>query len=221
MSIYIILFVIFTTGSDSRMKLGLSPDCQVVCLCALTKFKEVCGRLQTRDITVNELKMIEKLQKNMERLCDSVTRFEEDSLSSEDLRVTLQQRLSEFQTFEKRRKSYIMICDLIPDCVQGEMFHAYMHMLEDSRELSNVHCQMHTVNNINYYMYTQNCGQGNSIQLLHAACEFYVCKLILLFTTISLSKWSNIIISNRHRYRYSINLVCASCFTYPMIRISY
>ena len=72
---------------------------------------------------MNELKMIEKLQKNMERLCEAVTRFSaEVGLSSDALRSTLQQRLREFQTFEHHRQMYVKICDWIPspECVQGE-----------------------------------------------------------------------------------------------------
>ena len=105
------------------MKLGLSQECEIACLCALSKFKEVCGRLRNGDITVNELKMIEKLSKNMERLCEAVTRFSaEEGLSSDALRLTLQQRLREFQTFEHYRQMYVKICDWIPspECVQGE-----------------------------------------------------------------------------------------------------
>ena len=113
----------FTAGSDSRVKLGLSQECEIACLCALTKFKEVCGRLQSGDITVNELKMIEKLQKNMERLCETVTRFSaEEGLSSDALRFTLKQRLREFQNFEHRRQMYVKVCDWIPSPkqVQGK-----------------------------------------------------------------------------------------------------
>ena len=112
------------TGSDSRVKLGLSEECKIVCLCALTKFIEVGGRLRNGDITVKELEMIEKLSKNMERLCEAVTRFSaEQGLYPDTLRLSLQQRLCEFQTFEHYRKMYVKICYWIPspECVQGEI----------------------------------------------------------------------------------------------------
>ena len=110
-------------GSDSKLKLGLSQECEIACLCGLSKFKEVCGHLRNGDITVNELKMIEKLQKNMERLCEAVARFsKEEGLSSDALRLSLHQRLHEFQTFEHYQQMYFKICDWIPspECVQGK-----------------------------------------------------------------------------------------------------
>ena len=57
----------------------------------------------------------------MERLCDAVF-ADSEGLSSDALRLNLQQRLHEYRTFELYRHRYAKICDWIPspEFVQGK-----------------------------------------------------------------------------------------------------
>lgn len=112
-----------TTGSESKLKEGLPDECQVACLCALTKFQEVCGRVQSGDISMSELHKIKGNSEQMKRLCAAVTvqgdKKEGRQLSFNTVQGALQQRLEEFSTFEQKRSYLSHLCTHLSSTIQG------------------------------------------------------------------------------------------------------
>ena len=111
-----------TTGSESKLKEGLPDECQVACLCALTQFQEVCGRVQSGDIPMSELRKIKGNSEQMKRLCAAATvqgdKKEGKQLSFNTVQGALQQRLKEFSSFEQKRSYLSHLCNHLSN-IQG------------------------------------------------------------------------------------------------------
>ena len=111
-------------GSTSVLKKGMPEESQAACLCALSKFNEVCDSLKTGDITVGDLWMIAGNRDRMQRLCRAVTSSgSKEGNSYDSLNILLQARLIEFRTFQDYKTMHLKICNWIPSqhCFIGEL----------------------------------------------------------------------------------------------------
>ena len=115
---------IISTESKSKLKEGLPPECQVTCVCALSKFREVCVQMQTRSITVTELQKIKNNQEQMKRLCEAATvngdSKESGQLSYKAVESVLSQIMEEFGVFEEHLSHLSHLCANILVDVQGK-----------------------------------------------------------------------------------------------------
>ena len=113
-------------GSESQLKRGLPDECQIACLCALTKFQEVCGRVQSGDIPMSELQKISDNDEQMKRLCAAVTvqgdKKESGQLSFKAIQSALHQRLQEFHAFDQHRSCLSHLCNHLSDAIRGNEF---------------------------------------------------------------------------------------------------
>lgn len=116
-------------GSESQLKHGLPDDCQILCLCALTKIQEVCSRIQSGDILKSQSAELEKISDNyeqMKRLCTAVTvqgdKKGSRQLSFKAVQSALHQRLQEFLAFDKHCFYLSHLCSHLSDSVQGNEF---------------------------------------------------------------------------------------------------
>ena len=100
------------TETKSKLKEGLPQECQVACLCALTKFHEISDSIQRGDINIEQLHIIKLNQEQMKRLCDADKQT--------DLTFsTVQQRLEEFQMFERNKGHLFYLCSQLHGDIQG------------------------------------------------------------------------------------------------------
>ena len=114
------VYLLNFTESKSKLKEGLPRECQIACLCALSKFQEVSGQVQSGDITVKQLHKIESNQEQMKRLCDAATpQDKETDLTYNTVSHALQQRLEEFQTFERNKGHLLHLCSQLHGAIQG------------------------------------------------------------------------------------------------------
>ncbi len=97
------------------MKDGLPEDCRVVCVCASSKFEEICNRLEKANVSLMELRKMKGREQQVKRLCEAVTGSENSQLSYERVFRTLNQRLREFNHFSCRRQAYLEVCKWILD----------------------------------------------------------------------------------------------------------
>ena len=116
-------------GSESQLKRGLPDDCQIVCLCALTKIQEVCYRIQSGDILKSQSAELEKISDNyeqMKRLCAAVTvqgdKKGSRQLSFKAVQSALHQRLQEFRAFDENYFYLSHLCSHLSGNVQGNEF---------------------------------------------------------------------------------------------------
>ena len=120
--VYLQLHLNNTTGSESKLKEGLPDECEVACLCALTTFQDVCGKVQSGDIPMSELRKIKGNSEQMKRLCAAATvqgdKKEGKQLSFNTVQGALQQRLEEFSTFEQKRFYLSHLCNHLSN-IQG------------------------------------------------------------------------------------------------------
>ena len=108
------------------MKDGLPQDCQILCVCAYTKFRDVCFKLQRGEISVNDLNKLADNKLLVNQLCAAVITTGDKDLSLDSVIETLSQRLNEYKLFCSRQKAYREICQWIPnpEKVEGNI-HTY------------------------------------------------------------------------------------------------
>ena len=99
----------------SLLNKGLQDECQIACLCASTKFDEICIELQQGDVSLYDLRKMKKMEMRLRRLCEAVTGQGDKKLSQKDVLECLDQRLQEFDRFSTRQQAYLDICKWIPD----------------------------------------------------------------------------------------------------------
>ena len=108
------------TESKSKLKEGLPPECQMACLCALSKFQEISGQVKSGNITIIQLHKIKSNQEQMKRLCAAATpQDKEADLTYSTVSHALQQRLEEFQTFERSKGHLFNLGSQLQDDIQG------------------------------------------------------------------------------------------------------
>ena len=109
----------FTVG-QSKLKEGLPQECELACLCALSKFQEISGQVQSGDITVKQLQKIESHQEQMKRLCAAATpQDKETDLTYSTVSHALHQRLEEFETFKRNKRHLFHLCSQLHGAIQG------------------------------------------------------------------------------------------------------
>ena len=91
---------------------GLSQECQIACVCAVSKFRDICEHIQSGNITVLDLHKMSTHRELVERLCKAV---EDEGLTSKVVSAVLDQRVREFLFIERRQQVYQAICNWIPD----------------------------------------------------------------------------------------------------------
>ncbi len=89
---------------------GLSEKCQIACVCALSKFKDICERVQSGDIIMSDLNQMGTHRYHVEKLCEAI---EGEELSSKTVSAALDKRMQQYLFIENRRKAYIHICGWI------------------------------------------------------------------------------------------------------------
>ncbi len=97
------------------MKGGLPEDCRVVCVCASSKFEEICNKLEKANVSLKELRKMKDKEKQVQLLCEAVTGSRKSQLSYKRVSCSLQQRLKEFNHFSSRRQAYLEVCKWILD----------------------------------------------------------------------------------------------------------
>ena len=105
-------------GGNSILKSGLPQPCQEACLCAVSKLEDVAKQLQTGEISVSDLQMIDKSQPEMKRLCDAAD--EVNDKSTQRSQSSLQSRLKEYGVFVEQKHFLLHLCNKIPDDIKGE-----------------------------------------------------------------------------------------------------
>ena len=110
-------FLLYIVGNECLLYEGLSLACRVACVCALSKFRDICAQIQAAHVTVLDLQRISNTKELVERLCKAV---EDKELTYSALSACLNQRVREFQFFQKRRRAYQTICEWIPDTTKIE-----------------------------------------------------------------------------------------------------
>lgn len=108
LSVYLLLSL-FTASGTIVAKMGsetqVIQDLQIICICAVTMLKEVCLKIRNGNISMEELRAIQKREGQMKKLCDDTSVYEEhQSLTSGNLVRLLRMRLNEYEYFKQYRE---------------------------------------------------------------------------------------------------------------------
>ncbi len=99
-------------GNECLLKEGLSPECQLACVCAMSKLRYICEIVLSGKITVSDLSKISENKELMDRLCKAA---EYEEFTATTVSEVLNQRLDEYLFLETRRHAYRSISNWIPD----------------------------------------------------------------------------------------------------------
>ena len=122
-------------GRNSILMSGLPQPCQEACLCAVSKLEAVSKQLQTGEISVSDLHMINTSQQEMKRLCDAADEMDNKSTqTSNSMDLALQSRLKEYGVFVKQNGFLLHLCNKIPNNINGEYINILMHWAFESVE---------------------------------------------------------------------------------------
>ena len=95
--------IILATQSEIN-KSKIDSEWQLIVICAISVFENVCKNIHSGDITITELEHIKSNQIQMNRLCDAVSGTKSVPLASvtqaSALRSSMAQRLKEFEYFK-------------------------------------------------------------------------------------------------------------------------
>jgi len=95
-----------------------------VCLCASTKFEEICKDLHHGTILISDLKIIKRNDSSFRKLCEAVsvtvaagfeTKHKTQKLTQKDIISCLNQRLDELKMFLIRKNGYKAVCEWVKD----------------------------------------------------------------------------------------------------------
>ena len=64
-------FLILGVESNSELKEAQSEDSKLICMCALSKLVDVCHRVISGEITVQELRTLSLKKSQMSKLCEA------------------------------------------------------------------------------------------------------------------------------------------------------
>lgn len=94
------------------MKDGLPENCQVICACAVSKLEEVRKNLQSRKVTILELRKIAEQKTQMQRLFEAASTQQNEANKSVDLsyETVLQLRIEEFKYFTEQQGDLWHLC---------------------------------------------------------------------------------------------------------------
>ena len=115
---------------------GLQPECQIACICASTKFDDICVELQQGDVSLHDLQKMKEKEVQLRRLCEAVSGPEDtEKLSQKAVLECLYQRLEEFDRFSTRQQAYLDVCKWIPDpkCINGKLIEDLVSYLASYR----------------------------------------------------------------------------------------
>lgn len=102
-------------GNKSLLLEGLPDDCHFACVCAMSNFETICQRLERGEITLVELKKMNKQKNQVKRLCEAITSSKKSHLFGSVVLTSLSQRLIEFERFSSRCQAYKDICKWLTD----------------------------------------------------------------------------------------------------------
>jgi len=101
----------------------MPPECSVICSQAANRFSDFYGRLMERDVSVVELHTIKNKEKLVKQLCEALATGS-DQVSHRVVVSTLEERLSEYETFSSRLRGYKnirgWICSTENSSIAGE-----------------------------------------------------------------------------------------------------
>ena len=122
--LHVIYTIIIHLDDKRLLSEGLQDECQIACVCASTKFDEICVELQQGNVSLHDLQKMKEKEVRLRRLCEAVASQEDGKLSQEAVLECLDQRLKEFDRFSTRQQAYLDICKWIPDPqrINGEVF---------------------------------------------------------------------------------------------------
>ena len=109
----------------SPLHAGLQPECQIACVCAATKFEEVCTQLQEGSISLYDLEKIKTKRVRLSRLCEALTFQTDKNLSLDSVVAFIDKRLDEFEKFLLRKQAYMEICTWMTESIKGIFIHYY------------------------------------------------------------------------------------------------
>ncbi len=78
-------------GHTSLLKGSLPEDCRIACVCASSKFEEICNRLEKANVSHKELCKMKDREQQVQRLCEAVTGSENSPLSYKRVSCCLHQ----------------------------------------------------------------------------------------------------------------------------------
>ena len=139
-------------GSESMMKVNdsrgsescLPESCDILCSLASSTLMDILQRITDGDISIEETKKINEKLDQVEKLCSAATSGSSESreFKLEDIKDSLERRISEFKAFEKHKNMLAMFCREIEPRnmnVQGEsMLLLKLNLLKTSEEYG--HC---------------------------------------------------------------------------------
>ncbi len=92
------------------MREGLPEECHITCVCAASKFEEMCKRLEKGDINLQDLRKMKQHEHQVKTLCEAVAASSQKTVVHD-----LNQRLKEFTHFSTRQRAYLEVCKWIMD----------------------------------------------------------------------------------------------------------
>ncbi len=117
---YIVQRLYYAVGSP--LHAGLQPECQIACVCAATKFEEVCTQLQQGSITLYDLQKMNTKEVRLRRLCEALTFQRDKNISLESVLACIDNRLDEFKKFSLRKQAYMEICKWMTESMKGNLY---------------------------------------------------------------------------------------------------
>ena len=103
---------VFPLEGNSKIKEGLPDDCLLACTCAMSKLDDVFMKLQAREITILDLRKIEKQQTQMRHLCEAASTQQNEVIKSMfvSYKATIEQRIEEFKCFKEEQGVLLHLC---------------------------------------------------------------------------------------------------------------
>ena len=109
----------FYSYAGNKIHGGLQPECQIACVCAATKFEEICGKLKEGNIDLYDLQKMKEKQVQLRRLCEALAVQGDQNITLASVSACIEQRLDEFEKFSSRKQAYWDFCRLLPHSIKG------------------------------------------------------------------------------------------------------
>lgn len=103
-----LIFHVFLYVDTCRLREGLSEKCQVVCLSAMTKFRNYCDQVESGDITIADLNKLDSNKQLVEKFCKAIGDLT-------NFLAILNQNLKILHFLDRRRGAYKAIVNWISD----------------------------------------------------------------------------------------------------------
>ncbi|XP_064404373.1 E3 ubiquitin-protein ligase RNF213-like isoform X3 [Halichondria panicea] len=129
---------------------GLSKQCQRACVCAVFKFKDMCDRVLSGDITMSDLNQMIAHRYRVEKLFEAI---EGEELTLKIVSAALDKRMQQYLFIENRRKAYTYICGWISEIEGMATLRDELGQDISGAKLTDL-CQLNDDNSIQLLCYT-------------------------------------------------------------------